>query len=1024
MVLTRRGRGVSVSAAEPDSTQTETTSNAATTLAGKTPKKAIKRKRNSAATTTTGSETNARTRKRPLHAMSQARVSSTPTRTPKEKGATKVKAKGSASPKRQAARAVKTKTTSTVTDTAQDTSAATSIAATSTTNARSPRRSSRRHAAMTVTVLRGTESLAPDGGKDPRGPPSAAFTTTTTTTTVASPPKPKADKGRGGGASKVAGAAKLELALKAKKKTKRITKAQTTAAAVHTPAPASASRLASFGPRRSSRRPAPTPKMKDATGTSVNAASASEEKGRGQNQNEGLSATTSTVSSKSTPVSKPQIASADSVVAKPALTPKRIATAGRRTPKRASKNTPRVRVSSTPTKALAKRGQPTTPTRSSPRRSPRRSPRLRRSSAARVAKTPAAAQNLAALPPSEPPLSSARTLRTVAQLRAVLRLKGLSTHGRKAELQLRLEQAFAAESKQEEGTGGEAVVVEKVRSMADASENTLMTTRDGAAATGAAVYPAEPTTPAADAATTSTSTTVQHAVAQMPRTVEKLRSALRAKGLSSRGRKVELQARLLEALDAVGREENEVRLEETQAAPNVADRSLSVPVTTPEPAVPTDTLDTTTTDSSIVDNIVITLSSSSEAEAELDLQEPEPEPEPEPALPQPVREYGSEAFVLRPNAGALFASPGDRIVPRRGRQGPKEYEPTSGDLAQAEKEQNARLETLQLARVPRQLVLKSMMIGLWDAESRQVLVPGGGRGPDMQSMGRAVGTATWLLPEEALYLVDKARLEVYVDEVPLSLQETVALFLDAGFALPLYTTYAYFKRIGYVVRRHESPAEGKIMQQQEQLFGSSSDSRGDDEITSATDGNEGGSSIASVFSWARVAATRVQALMASASAALGTALTPAWTDTEGAPLLPRQESLTMHHAFTTLRDVSQYDASSHLPLPVPSPGAPDESRLSIDFDIFRSANRSFRKSDPGAPAFCVVVVDFRDTAPSVPTLQRLQREAGESALKFVVNDAGTLCFYGLMDLDIPIFAPRAPPTQTSVQATTEEQSQS
>eukprot|EP00911_Craspedida_sp_UC1_P002062 UC1_evm1s1592 len=117
------------------------------------------------------------------------------------------------------------------------------------------------------------------------------------------------------------------------------------------------------------------------------------------------------------------------------------------------------------------------------------------------------------------------------------------------------------------------------------------------------------------------------------------------------------------------------------------------------------------------------------------------------------------------------------------------------------------------------------MIGLWDAESRQVLVPGGGRGPDMQSMGRAVGTATWLLPEEALYLVDKARLEVYVDEVPLSLQETVALFLDAGFALPLYTTYAYFKRIGYVVRRHEYPADEKIMQQQEQLVGSSSDSR-------------------------------------------------------------------------------------------------------------------------------------------------------------------------------------------------------
>ena len=85
------------------------------------------------------------------------------------------------------------------------------------------------------------------------------------------------------------------------------------------------------------------------------------------------------------------------------------------------------------------------------------------------------------------------------------------------------------------------------------------------------------------------------------------------------------------------------------------------------------------------------------------------------------------------------------------------------------------------------------------------------KGNHFVSMGHTLKGNVYLYPEEALYLVDRSSLQVEHNGVDITVQQTWSLYLsqpqnhtgpwDSTRTMNRYLTYAYLKRLGYVVTR-------------------------------------------------------------------------------------------------------------------------------------------------------------------------------------------------------------------------------
>ncbi|XP_068193788.1 tRNA-splicing endonuclease subunit Sen54 isoform X2 [Antennarius striatus] len=77
-----------------------------------------------------------------------------------------------------------------------------------------------------------------------------------------------------------------------------------------------------------------------------------------------------------------------------------------------------------------------------------------------------------------------------------------------------------------------------------------------------------------------------------------------------------------------------------------------------------------------------------------------------------------------------------------------------------------------------------------------------------QTMGFSADGKQRLLPEEALYLMECGNLQVFYQELPLSIQDGYENFLSGGgVSLQQYQVFGHLKRLGYVVRRFDPSLE-------------------------------------------------------------------------------------------------------------------------------------------------------------------------------------------------------------------------
>ncbi|XP_037666040.1 tRNA-splicing endonuclease subunit Sen54 isoform X2 [Choloepus didactylus] len=149
----------------------------------------------------------------------------------------------------------------------------------------------------------------------------------------------------------------------------------------------------------------------------------------------------------------------------------------------------------------------------------------------------------------------------------------------------------------------------------------------------------------------------------------------------------------------------------------------------------------------------------------------------------------------------LAARSRSQKLPQRS-HGPKDFLP-DGSAAQAERLRLCRQELWQLLAEERVERLGSLVVAEWRPEEGFVELKSPA-GKFWQTMGFSEQGRQRLHPEEALYLLECGSIQLFHQDLPLSIQEAYQLLLSEDTVTFLqYQVFSHLKRLGYVVRRFQ-----------------------------------------------------------------------------------------------------------------------------------------------------------------------------------------------------------------------------
>ncbi|XP_040496167.1 tRNA-splicing endonuclease subunit Sen54 [Ursus maritimus] len=149
----------------------------------------------------------------------------------------------------------------------------------------------------------------------------------------------------------------------------------------------------------------------------------------------------------------------------------------------------------------------------------------------------------------------------------------------------------------------------------------------------------------------------------------------------------------------------------------------------------------------------------------------------------------------------LAARSRSQKLPQRS-HGPKDFLP-DGSAAQAERLRLCREELWQLLAEERVERLGSLVAAEWRPEEGFVELKSPA-GKFWQTMGFSEQGRQRLHPEEALYLLECGSIQLFHQDLPLSIQEAYQLLLTEDTMTFLqYQAFSHLKRLGYVVRRFQ-----------------------------------------------------------------------------------------------------------------------------------------------------------------------------------------------------------------------------
>ncbi|XP_022064972.1 tRNA-splicing endonuclease subunit Sen54 [Acanthochromis polyacanthus] len=139
-------------------------------------------------------------------------------------------------------------------------------------------------------------------------------------------------------------------------------------------------------------------------------------------------------------------------------------------------------------------------------------------------------------------------------------------------------------------------------------------------------------------------------------------------------------------------------------------------------------------------------------------------------------------------------------------RGQKDFFPNDSDEQRQRLEQslNEHWSLISEERVER---LGNLVKAIW-IPSDQIVELQSPAGKFWQTMGFSENGKQYLLPEEALYLMECGNVQVFYRDLPLSIQDGYERFLSsATVSLQQYQVFGHLKRLGYVVHRFDPSSE-------------------------------------------------------------------------------------------------------------------------------------------------------------------------------------------------------------------------
>ncbi|XP_077183939.1 tRNA-splicing endonuclease subunit Sen54 isoform X2 [Paroedura picta] len=167
---------------------------------------------------------------------------------------------------------------------------------------------------------------------------------------------------------------------------------------------------------------------------------------------------------------------------------------------------------------------------------------------------------------------------------------------------------------------------------------------------------------------------------------------------------------------------------------------------------------------------------------------------------------------FQPRASGLRLSPAellavrtrDHKIPQRS-HGQKDFIP-DGSEEQEERLRQCRDEHWQLLREERVERLGSLVKAEWKPQEGIIELKSPA-GKFWHTMGSSEHGKQYLLPEEALYLLECGSIQLFYNDLPLSVQEAYETLLSQmSMSLLKYQVFSHLKRLGYIVLRFHSSA--------------------------------------------------------------------------------------------------------------------------------------------------------------------------------------------------------------------------
>ena len=133
------------------------------------------------------------------------------------------------------------------------------------------------------------------------------------------------------------------------------------------------------------------------------------------------------------------------------------------------------------------------------------------------------------------------------------------------------------------------------------------------------------------------------------------------------------------------------------------------------------------------------------------------------------------------------------VLPNFG--GEKSVQPNEASVKRTSEYYNELSDILSEERVCR---IGSLSQGRWEP-TKKLIVVNRAVGSLWQKFGTNIGGVLYALPEEGLFLIEQGVFELYLNELPLSVEESWVLLLRNLPSLEYYTVFAFLCRLGFAV---------------------------------------------------------------------------------------------------------------------------------------------------------------------------------------------------------------------------------